>query len=1021
MVEGKKDFTLLLVDDNPTNLSLLAQIVEMDLPQVQVLTARSAEGGLLLAAEHEIDGAFVDVQMPGMSGLELCRRFSEDLRFSQIPVVLMTAHIATAELRADGLNAGAYDFISQPISNVEMLARIKVMLRLRQSEKQLLDNNQQLREQVASKTSALRWLGGLLLAGGDDVAEEDRELAAKLEARLPQDSRFTIEHFTGELFQEMPLRWRRTVLKLVLLDEVPLELAERLTEITDIEGALDYLWRHNFFIDQTGENTGCYLFQRDLRDRLRLQAETNLTGQEQGEVHLLAADWYRQHGQELTALGYLLNAGFYSEAELLLSQQGTALMAGKSLSRLTALMDKTPEQMAVKRGWIALYVGIGKLQCQPKDAADWLELARTLFFMQGERRGELLALAHQFQQSLLVDGLFNLGKEVKPRLKELLEQHAEALDPVSQALGLGALGFIESFYGNDLKQAEDHVREGLQHAVRSEIDEIQFLLRQFCTYLALQRGRFSLAFAEQEISQTLGRELPESAAARLMQKVLMADLLLATGNFFNSREHFLLVEQVLGKGFLQQTFIGPVICRFRVEALLASGEKTEARDLLEICMTRGMPGDNAHTRSMLLQLRALLWSGETGREESVLSDLQESVCLREKAGGVRYVLINWIIAAACFTEQKDFSRAEEILSRALQLSTDQGELLLRGGIYARQADLLLCRGQEQEALTPLGQLLTLLDQHKFDSFYLVTPDLLQRLLPLAVRHQVLPDLARKMAVRHLRGHIHEDGSLLPLLEIITLGPSGINREGKRILERNELGSVARQIVDLLVVAPGHKLGLECMLDLLWPEKSTKLARASFDTNLSRLRKTLDAGLGSGTSRDYLVLVKGVLSLQNAIVDCQMFVDATNRAQQHLRRQEVWQAGLLFRQADRLWNGEFLVGHDLIDELVKEQQTLTEMRLDMIEAWCDLLLQDNSGEEVELLLQEGVRLDPTREQLVSKSYNYYLGRNEPLQARKVLDSYRQALLADEYPVEDVMEIVMTLEREGKTILEKKGKQ
>ena len=250
MKEGNQLFNFLLVDDNPTNLSLLAQIVEMDLPQVRVLTAESAAAALELAQQNEIDGAFVDVQMPVTSGLELCRQLKEDPRLCQTPVVLMTAHIATAQLRAEGLEAGAYDFISQPISNVEMLARIRVMLRLRQNEKQLIKSNTELRRQVAVKTSNLRWLSGLLLAGGDAVAEEDRELALKLSSRLPEDSQFNIEQFSGQLFQEMPLRWRRTVLKLALLEEIPLGLAERLAEISDIEGALDYLWRYNFFFDQ---------------------------------------------------------------------------------------------------------------------------------------------------------------------------------------------------------------------------------------------------------------------------------------------------------------------------------------------------------------------------------------------------------------------------------------------------------------------------------------------------------------------------------------------------------------------------------------------------------------------------------------------------------------------------------------------------------------------------------------------------------------------------------------------------
>ena len=61
-------YTLLLVDDNPVNLQLITQIIALDLPRVQVLTAADAREGLILEAEQQVDGAFIDVQMPGMDG-----------------------------------------------------------------------------------------------------------------------------------------------------------------------------------------------------------------------------------------------------------------------------------------------------------------------------------------------------------------------------------------------------------------------------------------------------------------------------------------------------------------------------------------------------------------------------------------------------------------------------------------------------------------------------------------------------------------------------------------------------------------------------------------------------------------------------------------------------------------------------------------------------------------------------------------------------------------------------------------
>ena len=173
MAEFHEQFTLLLVDDNPVNLTLLVKIVELDLPEVRVVTASNAKDGLALIEQEQIDGAFIDVQMPQMSGLDMCRELKANPDTAGILLVLITAHLASPQMRAEGLEVGAYDFISQPISNLEMLARIKVMLRLCQGER-LLRSEQRLAQPAAPEfSSQLRWLSGLLLAGEGEQATPD--------------------------------------------------------------------------------------------------------------------------------------------------------------------------------------------------------------------------------------------------------------------------------------------------------------------------------------------------------------------------------------------------------------------------------------------------------------------------------------------------------------------------------------------------------------------------------------------------------------------------------------------------------------------------------------------------------------------------------------------------------------------------------------------------------------------------------------------------------------------------------
>jgi response regulator RpfG family c-di-GMP phosphodiesterase len=128
---------LLAVDDRPDNLFVLEQWLAAHLPDIKLLAAPGGEAALKLAASEAIDGALIDVQMPGMNGIEMCRRLKADPRTAPIHVILVTGCGATPELKAQGLKAGADDLIAKPIDTIELAAKLRVMVRLRAAEQAL--------------------------------------------------------------------------------------------------------------------------------------------------------------------------------------------------------------------------------------------------------------------------------------------------------------------------------------------------------------------------------------------------------------------------------------------------------------------------------------------------------------------------------------------------------------------------------------------------------------------------------------------------------------------------------------------------------------------------------------------------------------------------------------------------------------------------------------------------------------------------------------------------------------------
>jgi response regulator RpfG family c-di-GMP phosphodiesterase len=147
---------LLVVDDRRDNLIVLEQVITEHLPQYEVVTATSAAEGLKVAASSRLDGALIDLQMPHMDGIEMCRRLKAAPATANVPLMLVTSHSADANTKAKGLEAGADDFINRPIDNLELVGRIKVMLRIKRAEDALREMNARLEDLVQLRTEKLR-------------------------------------------------------------------------------------------------------------------------------------------------------------------------------------------------------------------------------------------------------------------------------------------------------------------------------------------------------------------------------------------------------------------------------------------------------------------------------------------------------------------------------------------------------------------------------------------------------------------------------------------------------------------------------------------------------------------------------------------------------------------------------------------------------------------------------------------------------------------------------------------------
>ena len=159
---------ILIVDDNPTNLEVLR--VRLTAHGYQVATAVDGEDALAQVGVFGPDLILLDVMMPKIDGIAVVKQLKQDSKFRFIPVILVTAKSDTLDVVA-GLDAGGDDYLTKPVDQAALLARVRSMLRI----KELHDTVQSQAEQLKSQTEQLAsWNALLEKRVADQLAEIER-------------------------------------------------------------------------------------------------------------------------------------------------------------------------------------------------------------------------------------------------------------------------------------------------------------------------------------------------------------------------------------------------------------------------------------------------------------------------------------------------------------------------------------------------------------------------------------------------------------------------------------------------------------------------------------------------------------------------------------------------------------------------------------------------------------------------------------------------------------------------------
>ena len=216
---------ILIVDDIPTNVRLLE--ARLTAEYYEVLTASSGAQALAICAESDIDIVLLDVMMPEMDGFEVCRRLKADPKTQHVPVLMITALDQPSD-RVKGLEVGADDFITKPVDDMQLMARVKSLIRLKSLTDEL--RARAMTGQQIAVEDALRALDKISPTGGAIlIVDTDQRHAERIKGYLGGEHKVDILTQPADaVFHVTGAEYELVLVSMALADFDPLRVCSQI-------------------------------------------------------------------------------------------------------------------------------------------------------------------------------------------------------------------------------------------------------------------------------------------------------------------------------------------------------------------------------------------------------------------------------------------------------------------------------------------------------------------------------------------------------------------------------------------------------------------------------------------------------------------------------------------------------------------------------------------------------------------------------------------------------------------------
>ena len=264
--------------------------------------------------------------------------------------------------------------------------------------------------------------------------------------------------------------------------------------------------------------------------------------------------------------------------------------------------------------------------------------------------------------------------------------------------------------------------------------------------------------------------------------------------------------------------------------------------------------------------------------------------------------------------------------------------------------------------------------------------------------------AAKLAEKRLKIKITDSGKSIPLLRFTVLDGFFFSIGNDNRITVDQITPLQREMLSLLLFARDKKVSQEKIQLTLWPDSPPEKSRKKLDTLLGRLRNTLSANLPV-PAKNYIVLNKGIVSLENCTCDVDDFLQSCEEGFRHARREEFWQAGNRFHEALTYWKSSLPTDTFRNDTVFTFEDSLVATLKKTTIQWASILAKAHRQEEAIPVLRKLLATDPLSEEATVMLCRLYAATYQPLLIRKTLQNYRQALHNIDYE-DDEIDAILT---------------